>query len=204
MGKLYPWLRPNMIAKFRARVGNTRRYDEVVKSSEEVRSKRQPVHGRMIQRWARQQVQALEIEDFKASDGWLTKFKRRHRIVSRKVTLYRGRAEIASDAETLQNVISFKSNYSKESTPFDHAQIWNYDQTGFNYEPANLRTLRFRGERDTILMVDSKNKRTHCYTVQPLISRNGDLFEKVLIVLQETGGSFGPQIGPHVAELERK
>lgn len=58
------------------------------------------------------------------------------------------------------------------------SKIWNYDQTGFQHEPSNLRILSFKGERDTPLMVESKNKISHYYTFQPIISRSGRLFPK--------------------------
>lgn len=79
-----------------------------------------------------------------------------------------------------------------ENLSFDKSKIWNFDQTGFNYEPANLRTLSFKGEWDTILMINSRNKHTHSYTSQPMISRDGKLFPKLLLVTQEPDNGFGP------------
>lgn len=90
--------------------------------------------------------------------------------------------------------------YKNSSAPFEQSAVWNFDQTGFNYEPANLRTLSFKGERDTNILLDSRNKNTHSYTVQPMLSRDGRLFGKFLIVLQEREGSFGPKIATQVAE----
>lgn len=87
---------------------------------------------------------------------------------------------------------------------FPVERIWNVDQTGFNYEPANMRTLSFKGERDINLVLDSHNKHTRSYTVMPIISRSGRLFPKVLIVTQELDNKFGPIVGPQVAALERK
>lgn len=125
-------------------------------------------------------------------------------IVSRKVTIYRSRPEIDNEATVTEAISNFSRDYLRERSRFDHDQIWNYDQTGFNYEPANLRILSFRGERDTVLKIDSKNKHSHSYTVQPMISRDGRLFPKLLIVLQEESGNFGPILTKRVQELERK
>lgn len=45
---------------------------------------------------------------------------------------------------------------------------------------------------------------THSYTVQPMISRDGKTFGKLLLVLQEpTTGTFGPRIAIRVRDFER-
>lgn len=56
--------------------------------------------------------------------------------------------------------------------------------------------------RDVEISVDSQNKRTHSYTAQPMISRDGRLFGKLLLCLQETTGVFGPKVGPGIRKLE--
>lgn len=73
-------------------------------------------------------------------------------------------------------------------------RIWNFDQTGFNYENANLRIISHQGERDTLLNVDDKNKVTHSYTAQPLITRDGRLIGPLFLCLQEPTGQFGPKV----------
>lgn len=211
MTKLYHWFRRWMVPRFKKRLETVNRFDRlkmldrhVYLQFEDARSKKQPVHGRMIQRWARQFASnGSLLPDFIASDSWLHRFKRRNGIVSRKVTVYTDRS--ASDENVIRERIrDFKSNYTEESSQFGQSCIWNFDQTDFNYEPANLRTLSHKGERDTLLMLKSKNKHSHSYSVQPIISRDGRLFDKLLIVTQETKDSFGPQIGPKIDALERK
>lgn len=54
------------------------------------------------------------------------------------------------------------------------------------------------------LMLDSKNKKTHSYTVQPLVSRDGRTLGKLLICLQEPKGDFGPRVEQQVRSLERE
>lgn len=209
--KLYSWYRPNMLPRFKKRLQGGSRpeklstlRDSVLKLFKDARDKRQPVHGRMIQKWARQQAALIGLEDFSASDSWLTKFKRRHGIVSRKVTIYTSRSEQENQQSISDSIKNFSIAYREASIPFDQAYIWNFDQTGFNYEPSNLRTLSFRGERDTALEINSRNKHTHSYSLQPMISRDGKLFPKLLIVTQETDNHFGPKVGPKVKELEEK
>lgn len=64
--------------------------------------------------------------------------------------------------------------------------------------------MSFKGERDTNLILDNRDKNMHSYTVQPMISRSGKLFNKVLIVMPEVGNEFGLKAGQKVAELERQ
>lgn len=209
--KLYNWFRPTVhVARFRARLqsgGGTRfsKLKEVdayaAKIFKESRDKRGPVHGRMIQRWALQRAAQINLDDFQASESWLTRFKRRHGIVSRKVTIYTSRSEQEKTTQIAESIGNFTQDYARETRFFDHAHIWNFDQTGFNYEPSNLRTLSFKGERDTCLLLDSHNKHTHSYTLQPMILRSGHLFPKVLLVMQD-GEEFSPGIARRMRELE--
>lgn len=208
---LYPWFRPNYVERFRARLSGQRRSDKLKHLDRKVysifvnaRRKLQPVHGRMIQRWARQYAEEINLSDFRASDSWLAVFKRRNRIVSRKVTSYIGRSEKLQNLSITENVMHFKQQFTSAKVPFSKSEIWNFDQCSFQYEPANLRTLSLKGERDTELLLDNRNKFTHSYTAMPMISRDGKLFPKVLLVLQETNGVFGPKIKAHVADLERR
>jgi len=41
-------------------------------------------------------------------------------------------------------------------------------------------------------LAQSLNSLTHSYTIQPIVSADGELKSPTLIVLQETGGKFGP------------
>ena len=73
--KLYSWYKPYMIPRFRKRIqeGGTRlsklkALDNIVyKMFQDARNKRQPVHGRMLQRWARQNANECGLDDFNAS-----------------------------------------------------------------------------------------------------------------------------------------
>lgn len=185
--KLYPWFRTSHIFRFRQRLESNGTRFEKLKSVDnkvltlftQARKAHAPVHGRTIQRWARQSANAFNITDLLASDSWLKRFKRRHGIVSRKVTIYKSRADLANQATVAELIGNFTEQYRRESAQFDRSSIWNYDQTGLNYEPANFRALSFKGERDTIIKLDSHNKHSHSYTVQPMISRGGRLFPRL-------------------------
>ena len=44
------------------------------------------------------------------------------------------------------------------------------------------------------MLVNSMNAISHSYTIQPIITMNGDLLPKMLICLQELTGEFGPRV----------
>lgn len=207
---LYPNFRSYMIPRFRKRLATTNRREKFMMIDQHVysvfkqsRQELKPVHGRMLQRWARQYAQSIDLTDFKASKKWLYLFKKRNNIVGRKVTYYLGKAEQRNEGAIAESIVNFRQNYTRDSKPFNSSFIWNFDQVGFNYEPSNLRTLSMKGERDVTLLLDQKRKMTHSYTVQPMISRDGRLFGKLLLVMQEQANTWGKNIGPEVARLER-
>lgn len=101
-----------------------------------------------------------------------------------------------------ERIDHFLTNYEDRAHRYPRRLILNTDQTPFNYELTNQRTLSFIGERDTRLAVDQKNKVSHSFTAQPTITRDGKTFGKLYLVLQESNGRFGTQIGPRVRRLE--
>lgn len=164
---------------------------------EQVKSARDrlgPLHGRMLQRWALQRAREINMTGFMASKGWLSAFMKRNRLVSRKITKYRSRSEFEKDQSRKKSIEDFHKYYAYFKQFMIDERIWNFDQVGFNYENANLRTISYEGERDTLLHVDDKNKVTHSYTAQPLISRDGRLIGPMFICLQEARGQFGPRV----------
>lgn len=88
----------------------------------------------------------------------------------------------------------------RNQSPF--SRIVNVDQSDFKYEKSNLRVIARRGDRDVVIRVDSKNKNTHSYTLQPMIARDGTVAGKLLICLHEDKEKFGPRIEPRVRKME--
>jgi len=70
--------------------------------------------------------------------------------------------------------------------------VYNSDQSGFNLETHASRMLALKGSLKVECLAQSLNSLTHSYTIQPLVSTNGDLKSPLLIVLLETSGKFGP------------
>jgi len=79
--------------------------------------------------------------------------------------------------------------------------VFNSDQSGFLKEFHSTRTLSFKGEKHTKLLVNSVANMTHSYTIQPTITASGKLLSPMLFCLQETtGNQFGPIVEAQVAE----
>lgn len=70
--------------------------------------------------------------------------------------------------------------------------VYNSDQSGFNLETHAGRTLAVKGSLKVECLAQSLNSLTHSYTIQLIVSVNGDLKTPLLIVLQEISGKFGP------------
>lgn len=216
MKKLYPKYRRDKLDHYRrcvdagsTVVNNIRRVNAgVLARIASARGAGQPVHGYNIRRWGLELADQYNISRryFSASPTWLYKLKKTGRIGSRKVTEYISRSENNQQDVIDSRIDQFLSDYERISYHFARRLIINMDQTPFDYEIANQRTLSFIGERDTRLHVDQKNKISHSFTAQPMITRDGKIFGKLLLVLQETtkNGTFGPRILPEVQELERR
>lgn len=208
--KLYPRYRRQYLGKFRSCLDEQVRPAQalaligqsVSQKFKEAREEGKPVRGFMIKAWAIAEARELGLTTFKASNHWLTDFKRKYGIRSRKVTKVTSSQEQISSTITMRLIDEFRNKLMRWRRHFKSKFIWNMDQTSVNYEQSTDRTLSFVGERDTYLHAGSKLKQTHSYTSQITISRSGRLVGKLLLCLQEPTGVFGPRVGPKVHELE--
>lgn len=154
------------------------------------------VHDIDIKRWALQAQNIIgELNPlFKASDSWITRFKKSHRIVSRKITKFITKKTV-EDLDNLQqasdNFVNIVKSLIEKHGP---EQIYNSDQSGFQLEIHSGRSLADEGVKRVERIVQSVSSTTHSYTVQPIISCDGRLLSPLFIVLQESSGTFGPII----------
>lgn len=157
------------------------------------------VHENNFREWGWEKAVELGIEDiFKATPKWLHNFKIRHNIVSRKITKKISRSEQQQKEMRERSIESFHENYPQMTSRFEPSHILNSDQVPFNYEITGLRTLSLQGERDTYEHIDSHGKSTHSYTAQPVISRDGRLIGKLLLVMKEPRDEYGDIVGARV------
>jgi hypothetical protein len=95
-------------------------------------------------------VDSAQHHSFKASNSWLSRFKKRNGIFSRKMTKIVS-TNYVQDQETIkQTANEFLNNAKQVMQSFDKSNIFNSDQSGFNYILTSGRTLSEASERVTL------------------------------------------------------
>lgn len=107
----------------------------------ETRVKKIPISGHAVQQKALNFACLLGIEDFKASTGWLSRFKNRHDIVGKTLS-----GESAS-ADTSSASAWVSENVPALLEEFAMCDIYNADETGLFYEMLPCKTLDMKGQR---------------------------------------------------------
>lgn len=102
--------------------------------------------------------------------------------------------QVQSIPEFNQNVINFRNSMKPIIREIDSKMIYNTDQMGINLELLSKRTLDIRGSRQILTNVQQEKSLTHSYTIQFLISLDGELVGPSLIILQEEHGVLGPGV----------
>uniref|UniRef100_H3A4H9 HTH CENPB-type domain-containing protein n=1 Tax=Latimeria chalumnae TaxID=7897 RepID=H3A4H9_LATCH len=98
-----------------------------------------PLSGPLLQEKALQFARELKIEDFKASNGWLESFRRRHNISFNIIC-----GESASVPESMtENWNTCLPELIKNYLPED---IWNMDETGLFFRALPDKTLVVKAE----------------------------------------------------------
>lgn len=209
----YPWFQRKDLPTFRKCVrfggSNADKMDRinaaVLSEVQKARANKEVVHDYMIRQWGQRMAREVEAESFfRASNTWVDRFKKQNRVVARTITGDTGRHEPTIQLAKALKLDQFRQQYSQLEWYFPRHLIWNYDQTGFNYEITNKRTLSFKGERDTIVGVNQRSKTTHSYTSQPMITREGRTMGKLLLCLREQSGDFPETKFDEIKALERR
>ena len=164
------------------------------------REKCLPVHDIDLQRIALQVSHELNLENFVASCHWLSNFKARHSIVCRRITNIVTHHEIENFDEIQKSEDAFVKEFFALSPRYQANEIVNTDQVGIEREVRSTRTLSFLGEKKTFGAVGSKNACTHSYTIQPMISLDGELVGPMFLCLQEPTGRMGDIVKANLFE----
>lgn len=203
--KRYPRIKANnYIARFREYYANQGTRNEKMKKItaivydkfKQTRIAGITIHDSTIKAWAIYAAKNVDLADFRASDSWITRFKRNNKIVTRRITKFvtKTNTEDAVQIQSNATAVIVELEEYKHVHDITNEQTYNADQCGIEYELHTARTLSFEGEKDTIGLVRSKNAKTHSYTVMPFISMAGKMKEKALICLKEPNGEFGPTV----------
>lgn len=112
---------------------------------------------------------------FLASPRWVTRWKKANKIVSRKITKVTSKKQIRSLPNVSATVSAFRTEARNKISKYRPQDVFNSDQSGFNIELLSGRTLAVRGSADVVSSVQQSQSFTHSYTIQPLVSMNGEL-----------------------------
>jgi hypothetical protein len=98
------------------------------------RNKHHVIHGPDLQSMALRCAEKLGILDFKASQGWLEKFKRRWHI---KSAVLNGESGFVDETK----IVDFREKYKRILTEYDLDDIYNFDETGLFIRNLNNKSL---------------------------------------------------------------
>lgn len=119
----------------------TSEIDEVLmKWIRSARAKNIPVSGVLLQEKAREVAESLGLETFKASNGWLEKFRTRHNISFKQICGEEKSVNLNEVTDWIGKLKSFCEGY-------DDRDIFNCDETGLFYRALPDKTLCFQGEK---------------------------------------------------------
>ncbi|KAM7428132.1 hypothetical protein ABFA07_020850 [Porites harrisoni] len=119
----------------RARLSQLKNVDEAMYEwYQKARSKNIPVTGPMLQGKAKRANEELGDATFKASNGWLDRFKKRYNITSKVISGEAGGISEETVASWKERLPSILSGYSPEN-------VLNMDETGQFYRALPNRSL---------------------------------------------------------------
>ncbi|XP_066139197.1 tigger transposable element-derived protein 4-like isoform X2 [Euwallacea fornicatus] len=113
----------------------------LVKWFEAGRKQNLPISGPVLQQKALNFAQQLGDKSFKASSGWLEKFKKRYGIVQKKIC-----GESATVNEEHCNTW-IQETFPALLAPYDEKDIFNADETGLVFKCLPDKTLSFKNEK---------------------------------------------------------
>lgn len=159
------------------------------------------IHVRTLKHWGLQIRAQVDPElelNFSASDSWIYRFKKRNRIVSRKITHTVGKKFAQKEEEILKTSEIFVTHIRNliDLRQLHAAQILNMDQSRFEKELHSGRTLRAKGGKKIFCAVGSEPATSHSYMIMPVVSMDGDILLPMYLLSSEPNRRF-PRNKPH-------
>ena len=131
------------------------------------------IHDADLIRCGIMKAQQLSMYELSASKHWLTNFKQKYRIVSRKVSKVVSRRSIKNVDEINASAEEFVNVVRAEMKNYPSYEIFNMDQVNLVKKFRSNRTLTFKGEKTTTGSVTSQNANSHSYTIQSIVNMDG-------------------------------
>ncbi|KAJ0390915.1 hypothetical protein ATCC90586_004748 [Pythium insidiosum] len=115
----------------------------------EERGERRRVTRNLIELWAKELAQALRIEGFTASNGWIDGFLSRHNLVMRKAT---NKTKL-DEAQIVQRAVDFVHHVRKliDDHGVTEDNIFNMDETAVFLDHNRGTTVDKRGATDVVI-----------------------------------------------------
>jgi len=153
-----------------------------------------PVHDIDLQTWAHKYSREIDYEKFKASPTFITHFKKQYGISGRKITKLVTKSKVENSEYFENQAVEFVLHASDIMKSYSQSHILNTDQSSFSKELTSMRTLSFKTDKHVQGTIQSANAVSHSVTIQPVISMDGTLLSKFLLIHQEPQGAFGPRV----------
>lgn len=150
------------------------------------RAKHVPLSGPIVKAKAEVFAQQLDIKDFKASEGWLYRFKRRHGITY---------GQISGEARDVNRYVTngwLDKVWPELQARYPPENIFNADETGVFFKMTPDKTLKFKNEK----CVGGKMSKERI-TVLVAANMSGTVKRKLLVI----GKSKNPRCFKHIKRL---
>lgn len=169
----------------------------------QARGRKQQVTQNDLLRWVAQVREEINPARDMSSATFLTDFRRKNRISSRKINRLVSCHSLRTAEQVSEEAKAFVQRINEKIVDEALADecIWNADQSGFEYEMIRKRTLAFKGEKIVEALVTNSNAVSHSYTIQLHVSKAGKLGTTLFLCFQEPKG-FGPLVQEKLARLE--
>jgi hypothetical protein len=135
----------------------------------EKRSQNAPINTAIIKTKAKDFAKELKIENYKPSNGFVTRFVKRHNI---KFETKCGESESVPE----EVVERWKSNLKDKYNNYDKKDVWNIDETGVFWRLCQNKTYSLPNE-------SSKGMKKNKERVTVLLLVNADGSERLLVVI---------------------
>ncbi|KAI1286302.1 hypothetical protein HDE_11194 [Halotydeus destructor] len=130
-------------------------FEQTVEKYEQAHESGMPIHEIDIRVWALEAAASQDIE-FKASPNWISNFKKKNRISSRKVTHWVSKYSYENEPALIVSATEFhlKVRQLINDNAIVPEHVWNADQSGVNYELTilALSSMAIPGQADNVFV----------------------------------------------------